>query len=607
MRANLGRSSHGFLRKRESVEQAATTVQRGMKRAGRRFRIALAQINTTVGDLDGNTAKIVDYMQQARELEADAVAFPELAITGYPPEDLLFKRQFIDDSKARALEVAAAATDIVAIFGFVDSDPDVYNAAAVANGGKIVGVHHKMHLPNYGVFDEERYFKSGSECAVFVICGVRVGVNVCEDIWQAVGPTVVQRSAGAEVIVNISASPFHSGKTAWRENMLATRASDNELYVAYLNLVGGQDELVFDGASVVFDPLGQAVARGSQFEEDLVVADLDLDAVFRARARDNRSRKEGSAMVGSARVVTVSDKYETDRRPLSPRFPKRYDRIGEIYAALVTGTRDYVLKSGFSKALVALSGGVDSSLVAAIAVDALGSSNVCGLSMPSRYSSEGSVLDARELSRNLGIELKTAPIEEVFSSALDTLAAHFEGLAPDRTEENIQSRIRGILVMAMSNKYGWLVLTTGNKSEMAVGYATIYGDMAGGYAVIKDVPKTLVYDLCRYRNERDGTPVIPDAVLTKPPSAELTIGQTDQDSLPPYDALDPILRAYVEDDRSFEDIVEAGFDEQTVRDVIVLVDRNEYKRRQAPPGIKITPRNFGRDRRMPIANRYRPF
>lgn len=578
-----------------------------MKRTGRRFRIALAQINTTVGDLDGNTAKIVDYMKQARELEADAVAFPELAITGYPPEDLLFKREFIDDTKARALEVAAASTEIAAIFGFVDSDPDVYNAAAVANGGKIVGVHHKMHLPNYGVFDEERYFKSGSECAVFVIRGVRVGVNVCEDIWLPVGPTVVQRSAGAEVIVNISASPFHSGKTAWRENMLATRASDNELYVAYLNLVGGQDELVFDGASVIFDPLGHAVARGSQFEEDLIVADLDLDAVFRARARDNRSRKESSTMVGTARVVPVSDRSETDRRPLPPRLPQRYEQIGEIYAALVTGTRDYVLKSGFSKALVALSGGVDSSLVAAIAVDALGEDNVCGLSMPSRYSSEGSVLDARELSQNLGIELKTAPIEEVFSSARQTLAAHFDGLAPDHTEENIQSRIRGILVMAMSNKYGWLVLTTGNKSEMAVGYATIYGDMAGGYAVIKDVPKTLVYDLCRYRNERDGIPVIPDAILTKPPSAELRIGQTDQDSLPPYDVLDPILRAYVEDDRSFEDIVEAGFDEQTVRDVIVLVDRNEYKRRQAPPGIKITPRNFGRDRRMPIANRYRPF
>lgn len=575
--------------------------------AGRRFRIALAQINTTVGDLDGNAAKIVDYMGQARDLGADVVAFPELAVTGYPPEDLLFKRQFIDDNKARALEVAAASTEIASIFGFVDSNSSVYNAAAVANDGKIVGVYHKMHLPNYGVFDEERYFEAGGECAVFVICGVRVGVNVCEDIWPAVGPTVVQRSAGAEVIVNISASPFHSGKTALRENMLSARASDNELYVAYLNLVGGQDELVFDGASVVFDPLGQAMARGSQFEEDLVVVDLDLDAVFRTRARDNQSRKEVSTMVGTARVVAVSDKSQADKRPLSTRHPRRYDRIGEIYAALVTGTRDYVLKSGFSKALVALSGGVDSSLVAAIAVDALGSDNVYGLSMPSRYSSEGSILDAQELAQNLGIELMTASIEEVFSAALDTLEPHFNGLPPDLTEENIQSRIRGVLVMAMSNKRGWLVLTTGNKSELAVGYATIYGDMAGGYAVLKDVNKTLVYDLCRYRNERDGISVIPDAVLTKPPSAELRIDQTDQDSLPPYDVLDPILKAYVEDDRSFEDIVEAGFDEQTVRDIIILVDRNEYKRRQAPPGIKITTRNFGRDRRMPIANRYRPF
>ena len=575
--------------------------------AGRRFRIALAQINTTVGDLDGNAAKIVDYMGQARDLGADVVVFPELAVTGYPPEDLLFKRQFIDDNKARALEVAAASTEITSIFGFVDSDPDVYNAAAVANDGKIVGVYHKMHLPNYGVFDEDRYFEAGGECAVFVICGVRVGVNVCEDIWPAVGPTVVQRSAGAEVIVNISASPFHSGKTALRENMLSARASDNELYVAYLNLVGGQDELVFDGASVVFDPLGQATEHGSQFEEDLVVADLDLDAVFRTRASDNRSRKEMSTMVGTARVVAVSDESQADKRPLSPRHPRRYDRIGEIYAALVTGTRDYVLKSGFSKALIALSGGVDSSLVAAIAVDALGSDNVYGLSMPSRYSSEGSILDVQELAQNLGIELMTASIEEVFSAALDTLEPHFNGLPPDLTEENIQSRIRGVLVMAMSNKRGWLVLTTGNKSELAVGYATIYGDMAGGYAVLKDVNKTLVYDLCRYRNERDGISVIPDAVLTKPPSAELRIDQTDQDSLPPYDVLDPILKAYVEDDRSFEDIVEAGFDEQTVRDIIILVDRNEYKRRQAPPGIKITTRNFGRDRRMPIANRYRPF
>ena len=508
-------------------------------------------------------------------------------------------------------QVVEASEGITSIVGFVDSDADLHNAAAVAHDGTLAGVYHKMFTPNYGVFDEERYFKAGRECPVYVIGGVRVGVNVCEDIWQAVGPTVVQRAVGAEVIVNISASPFYSGKIRWRENMLSTRATDNGVYVAYVNLVGGQDELVFDGASIVFDPFGEVVAMGSQFEEDLIVADLDIDAVFRARARDTRSRKESSALlkqVGSSHVSVVSEESQNSKPPLPDRVPTRYDETEEVYEALVTGTRDYIVKSGFSsKVLIALSGGVDSSLVATIAVDALGPDSVCGLSMPSRYSSEGSILDARELAENLGIELKTAQIEDVFSSALGTLDPHFEGYEPGLAEENLQSRIRGLLVMAMSNKFGWLVLTTGNKSELAVGYATIYGDMAGGYAVIKDVPKTLVYELCRYRNARGDGPVIPETVLTKPPSAELRADQADQDSLPPYEVLDPILKAYVEEDRSFDEIVDAGFDEQTVKDIVTLVDRNEYKRRQAPPGIKITPRNFGRDRRMPIANRYRPF
>ena len=577
----------------------------------RTLRIALAQINTTVGDLDGNTAKVLDYTDRARDLGADLVAFPELAITGYPPEDLLFKHQFIEDNRARMQQVVEASDGITSIVGFVDSDADLHNAAAVAHDGTLAGVYHKMFTPNYGVFDEERYFKAGRECPVYVIGGVRVGVNVCEDIWQAVGPTVVQRAVGAEVIVNISASPFYSGKIRWRENMLSTRATDNGVYVAYVNLVGGQDELVFDGASIVFDPFGEVVAMGSQFEEDLIVADLDIDAVFRARARDTRSRKESSALlkqVGSSHVSVVSEESQNSKPPLPDRVPTRYDETEEVYEALVTGTRDYIVKSGFSsKVLIALSGGVDSSLVATIAVDALGPDSVCGLSMPSRYSSEGSILDARELAENLGIELKTAQIEDVFSAALGTLDPHFEGYEPGLAEENLQSRIRGLLVMAMSNKFGWLVLTTGNKSELAVGYATIYGDMAGGYAVIKDVPKTLVYELCRYRNARGDGPVIPETVLTKPPSAELRADQADQDSLPPYEVLDPILKAYVEEDRSFDEIVDAGFDEQTVKDIVTLVDRNEYKRRQAPPGIKITPRNFGRDRRMPIANRYRPF
>ena len=577
----------------------------------RTLRIALAQINTTVGDLDGNTAKVLDYTARARDVGADIVAFPELAITGYPPEDLLFKHQFIEDNRARMRQVVEASEGITSVVGFVDSDADLHNAAAVAHDGRLSGVYHKMFPPNYGVLDEERYFKAGRECPVYVIGGVRVGVNVCEDIWQAVGPTVVQREAGAEVIVNISASPYYSGKVRWRENMLATRASDNGVYVAYVNLVGGQDELLFDGASIVLDPFGKVVAMGSQFQEDLIVADLDIDAVFRARAHDTRSRKESSALlkqVGSSHVTMVTEELQNSKPPLPEREPTRYDETGEVYEALVTGTRDYIAKSGFTnKVLVALSGGVDSSLVATIAVDALGSDSVCGLSMPSRYSSEGSILDACELAENLGIELKTAQIEDVFSSALATLDPHFEGYQPGLAEENLQSRIRGLLVMAMSNKFDWLVLTTGNKSELAVGYATIYGDMAGGYAVIKDVPKTLVYELCRYRNALGDGPVIPETVLTKSPSAELRADQTDQDSLPPYEVLDPILKAYVEEDRSFEEIVEVGFDEQTVKDIVTLVDRNEYKRRQAPPGIKITPRNFGRDRRMPIANRYRPF
>jgi NAD+ synthase (glutamine-hydrolysing) len=575
----------------------------------RTFRLAMAQINTTVGDLEGNTRKIIEYIDQARSVSADLVAFPELAITGYPPEDLLFKDQFVQANMAKMREVAQASRGIAVVVGFVDVDADIHNAAAVASDGEVVGVYHKMYLPNYGVFDEERYFKAGAVCPVYVINGTSVGVNVCEDIWYAVGPTAVQRDAGAELIVNINGSPFHAGKRSLREKMLATRAADNELFVAYLNLVGGQDELVFDGASTVVDPLGEVVARGSQFQEELIVADLDVEAVFRTRLRDTRARKERAGAlkeVGDPMVVSVSGYSANSRSRLPQRQPVLYDEVGEVYAALVTGTRDYVRKCGFSKVVIALSGGIDSSLVATIAVDALGPDNVLGVAMPSRYSSEGSLLDAGELAKNLGIELRTISIEEAFSTFLDTLAPHFRGTEPGLTEENLQSRIRGVLIMALSNKFGWLVLTTGNKSEMAVGYATIYGDMAGGYGVIKDVPKTMVYRLAEHRNAAADSP-IPVSVIEKPPSAELRPDQKDEDSLPSYAVLDPILKAYVEEDLSFEHIVGMGFDEEVVKHVITLVDRSEYKRRQAPPGIKITPRNFGRDRRMPIANRYRPF
>ena len=570
----------------------------------RPFRLAMAQINPTVGDLDGNTRKIVEYIDQARALQADLVAFPELAVTGYPPEDLLFKSQFVRANIARMKEIAAESRGIAVVVGFVDADPELRNAAAVAYDGQVVDVYHKMYLPNYGVFDEERYFKAGAVCPVYQIGDTLVGVNICEDIWKPIGPTTVQQAQGGRVILNISGSPFYADRLGEREEMLACRATDNEVFIAYLNMVCGQDELVFDGASMVIDPNGDVVVQGSQFQEELVVADLDVGSVSEPRP----GKAAGDLLeVGAPKQVAVSAPSSGSRPALPRREPVRYAGPGEVYAALVMGTRDYVGKTGFSKVLVALSGGIDSSLVATVAADALGPDNVVAVAMPSRYSSEGSILDAKALSENLGIELRTIPIEESFAASLDTLAPHFKGTEPGLAEENLQSRLRGVLIMALSNKHGWLVLTTGNKSEMAVGYATIYGDMAGGYAVIKDVPKTLVYRLAAHRNSLSKNPVIPVSVLKKPPSAELRPDQKDEDSLPPYEVLDPILKAYVEDDRSFDEIVSEGFDEQTVRQIITLVDRSEYKRRQAPPGIKITPRNFGRDRRMPIANRYRPF
>ena len=573
------------------------------------IRVGIAQINSTVGDLSGNTKKIVQFIDQAKSLGVDLLTFPELAITGYPPEDLLLKPQFIKQNRESLNKIIEHSSDMAVVVGFVDSDGDIYNAAAVVYNKKLVGVYHKFYLPNYGVFDENRYFQAGREYPVFIIYGIGIGITICEDMWYEAGPAIVQAYAGAMVLLNISASPYHAGKGLFRERMLATRASDSVAIVVHNNLVGGQDELVFDGNSLIINEKGELIARGKQFEEDFVVADLDVESVFRSQLHDPRRRKETPWVrekLEQATKIEVSREYPAIARPpLPPRRVERLDEPAEIYQALALGTRDYVRKNGFEKVVIGLSGGVDSSLVATIATDALGADNVIGVSMPSRYSSPGSKSDAEALARNLGIQFKVIPIEKAFSSYLETLAEPFKDIQPDVTEENIQARIRGNILFALSNKFGWLVLACSNKSETATGYTTLYGDMAGGFIPLKDVPKTLVIELARYKNRQAGKEVIPPDVLTKAPSAELRPDQKDTDTLPPYDILDPILKAYVEDDVAIDQIIAMGFDPDLVIKTARLVDRNEYKRRQTAPGIKITPRDFGRDRRLPITNKFK--
>ena len=575
----------------------------------RRLRIAMAQINTTVGDFDGNVKKILGAIDNARVVKADIVTLPELAICGYPPEDLLFKPQFIQANLQSLQKIVESSQGITIVVGYVDSDGDIYNAAALISDGKIIGTYHKMYLPNYGVFDENRYFRSGGECPVYVINGVGIGINICEDIWYEAGPATIQAYAGAEVIINISASPYHAGKGESREKMIATRACDNVAIFAYNNLVGGQDELVFDGHSLLIDERGNLITRGKQFEEDFIAADLDIEAVFRARLHDPRWRKESPIMgkTGWHQTKTIVSQIPANnpKPPLKPRHVTALDPVAEVYQALVLGTRDYIHKNGFEKVVIGLSGGVDSAIVATIAVDALGKDNVIGISMPSRYSSTGSVTDTQKLTQNLGIKLRSISIEKPFQAYLETLTESFAGAKPDSAEENLQARVRGNLLMALSNKFGWLVLTTGNKSEMATGYTTLYGDMAGGFAVIKDVPKTLVYKITKYRNAQAGFDLIPAAIIDKPPSAELRPDQKDSDSLPEYEILDSILTAYVEDDKSVDQIVALGFDKAIVQKTAKLVDRSEYKRRQAPPGVKITSRAFGRDRRLPLTSLFK--
>ena len=572
----------------------------------RRFRVGLGQINPTVGDFEGNVRMIVEAIERARALGCQLVAFPEMAVPGYPPEDLLFKPAFIEANLKALDAVARASRGLTVVVGFVDKRDDIFNAAAVLHDGARAGVYHKQYLPNYGVFDENRYFQAGTDAPVFAMGETTFAVNVCEDIWYPAGPTAVQALAGAELVVNINGSPYHAGKARFREQMVATRAADDLVCVAYVNMVGGQDELVFDGASLIVNEHGECVARGRQFEEDLVVADLDLEAVFRARLHDSRRRKEKLRATGPApRIVLPALPAPEPAPTLAPPAVVPLERVDEVYRALVLGTRDYVRKNGFTRVVIGLSGGIDSSLVVAIAVDALGRENVAGVGMPSPYSSAGTRRDAQRVAKNLGIEFLTISITSILRAYKRSLARAFKGLKEDVTEENLQARIRGNLLMALSNKFGWLVLTTGNKSEYSVGYTTLYGDMAGGFAVIKDVPKMLVYQVARHVNTQAGREIIPESVFARAPSAELRPDQTDQDTLPPYAQLDAILEGYVEEDRGVNDLIARGFPPETVRRVVAMVDRNEYKRRQAPLGVKITPRAFGRDWRLPIVNRFR--
>jgi NAD+ synthase (glutamine-hydrolysing) len=568
-------------------------------------RVALAQLNPTVGDIAGNEAKVREQLARAREAGAQLALFPELAVTGYPPEDLLLKEHFLADARAAVERIAADAQGIVALVGFPERADDAYNAAAVLADGAIKAVYRKVNLPNYGVFDELRYFQRGPGGAILEVDGVKVGVTVCEDIWVPGPPMTDEALAGARLVLNISASPYQAGKGRQREQMIAQRARDSLAAVAFCALVGGQDELVFDGHSFVVDHEGNVIARAPQFAEELLVCDIDVEAAGAARLRDTRARPAAREVAPEvADLGSFSTEGGSDQAAPGGPVAELLDPDAEIYAALVLGTRDYVTKSGFKHVVIGLSGGIDSTLVALIAVDALGPDCVTCVTMPSPYSSQGTRDDAHVLAENLGVELLELPIGEPMTGYDELLGDVFAGREPDITEENLQARIRGNLLMALSNKFGWLVLTTGNKSEMSVGYSTLYGDSAGGFAVIKDVPKLLVYRLVAERAHRDPESPVPESIVTRPPSAELRPDQRDQDSLPPYEVLDAILEGYVEQDLGREQLIARGLPESDVDRIIRLVDLSEYKRRQNPPGIKVTSKAFGRDRRMPIVNRY---
>jgi len=573
----------------------------------KKIRVALGQINTVLGDFDYNLNKILDYIKEAEKLEADIIVFPELALTGYPPEDLVLKQSFIEKNTEYIKRLSQNVGNIVVIVGFIDKQEDIYNAAAIIHKGEIKGIYHKQYLPNYGVFDEKRYFQEGKKLTILQIENYKFGISICEDIWYPENPINTYSIEGCEIIFNLNASPYSEGKPRKREELLKVRSRDNLVSIVYVNLVGGQDELVFDGNSLILNPDGEILAKGKPFEEDLIVADIDLEEIFRRQLKDNRLKNLRSNYKRQENVEIINLDYNLkDEKTYIQR--KLYPEISDVesnYKALVLGLRDYINKNGFKKVVLGLSGGIDSSLVATIAVDALGSENVKGVLMPSPYTSKESIEDALELSKNLNIQTFTIPITNLFEAYLKEFSEIFKDLKPDTTEENLQARIRGNILMALSNKFGWIVLSTGNKSEMSVGYSTLYGDMVGGFAVLKDVLKTKVYELCRYRNSI--SKVIPDRVLTKPPSAELRPNQTDEAELAPYPILDQIIKLYVEEDYPVEDIIKLGFDEKLVKKIVKLIDTNEYKRRQSPIGIKITERAFGKDRRMPITNRFREF
>ena len=598
------------------------------------IRLALCQIDAVVGDVSGNTERIAAAMREARAQGARVAVFPELAISGYPPEDLLLRERFLRDCRDAIGDLAADAPDgLIAVVGWPERDEDVYNAAAVLADGDIVASYRKVHLPNYGVFDELRYFQEGAGPATFAVDGHRIGLTICEDIWQPSDPLEREALSGARLILNLSASPYDLGKGDRRERMLATRARDHMAAIAYCGLVGGQDELVFDGRSTVLAHDGSVLARAREFEEDLLLCDVDLEVIGAARLRDTRRRRPARQVEGEVPVIAsvhsapaASPAGPGDEAPAeSPliqtlveasdsrvsairggRVTEPLSPQAEAYAALTLGLQDYVLKNGFQHVVIGLSGGIDSTLVALLAVDALGKEFVTGVTMPSRYTSEETRGDAHDFARRLGIDLHEIPIEGPFLAYEKALEQSFEGYAPDLTEENLQARVRGTLLMALSNKFGWLVLTTANKSETSVGYSTLYGDMAGGFAPLKDTPKLLVFELTAWRSTRDGDELVPPEVITRPPSAELRADQKDSDSLPPYEILDAIIAGYVERDLSRDQLIASGLPEADVDRALSLIDRAEYKRRQGPPGIRLTSRALSRDRRVPITNRYPP-